>query len=67
MPTFLVTFDTDMAYQPQHPRVTPRRRRTLTVHAPTPQAALVHALRVTEGEGQVVSVVDTTEAPHAPA
>lgn len=62
MPEYLVRFDQPMRYQPDHPLVnliTP----SLTVHAPTAEDAVMHAMRVTRGAGRIVSVCDVAESP----
>lgn len=66
MPEYLVRFDQEVQYQPDHPNVN-KRTSGLCVNAPTPEAAITHALRVTRGAGAVVSVVDVNDAPEEAA
>ena len=62
MPEYLVRFDQAVQYQPDHPKVH-KRITAICVAAPTMEAAVTHALRVTRGAGAVESVVDVQDAP----
>ena len=64
MPEFLVAFDRPVWYQPDHPKAR-RETQAVIANAPTPQAALTHAIRVTRGEGEITQVYPIEEAPEA--
>ena len=64
MPEFLIEFDRPVWYQPDHPKAR-RETQAVIANAPTPQAALTHAIRVTRGEGEVSQVYPIEEAPEA--
>lgn len=49
MPRWLVRFPRTVIYQPEHP-IARREVVTLVVSAPTAQGAVIHALRVVEGD-----------------
>lgn len=61
MPTYLVAFSGPVWDQPDNPLAC-REVMALAVHAPTPQGAQTHAIRVTRGEAEVVQVVPIEEA-----
>lgn len=56
MPSFCVTFDRSMTYLPGHRAERPLQE--LYVRADDPESARDHAIRVTQGPGRVVSVVE---------
>lgn len=64
MPEFLVEFDRPVWYQPDHPKAR-RETQAVLANAPTPAAALTHAIRVTRGEGEITRVYPIEEAPEA--
>ena len=59
---FRVTFSAPVTYQPGHPKAE-RLVTALDVSAPTAEGAKMHAIRTTQGDAEIVSVVDITEIP----
>lgn len=64
MPEYVVQFSQPVQYQPDHPRVN-QISEILLVHAPTADDAKTHALRVTRGAGEILSVLPASQAPEA--
>lgn len=62
MPTYLVQFDGLVVDQPDS-LIMRRETTALAVHAPTPDGARDHAIRVTRGEASVLAVYLLHEAP----
>lgn len=62
MPKFVVVFDRPVWYQPDHYQAR-RETQALEVVAPTPAAAMTHAIRVTRGEGEILDARPTAETP----
>lgn len=57
MPRYAVRLETPVVYQPDHPKAQ-RPITELVVNAPTPEAALIHTIRVTTGEIAVREIVE---------
>lgn len=55
MPQYLVRFARPVVYQPDHPKAR-RAVCDLPVDAPDPTRAQIHALRVTTGDAEIISV-----------
>lgn len=60
MPEYLVTFAGTVVDQPDHPKRNVPVTDGLRVNAPQPEAAFIHAIRVTRGDGTPQGVYDVT-------